>query len=165
MKKEVTIIGAGLTGLSLAYYLQQAGMEVLLLEKEERPGGVINSVEEGGFIYETGPNTGILGNPEIVELFGELAGLCELETANPMAKNRWIWKSGQWHPLPAGLAAAIKTPLFTGGDKLRILGEAFRKKGNDPMESVAGLVKRRLGESYLDYAVDPFISGIYAGDP
>ena len=50
-------------------------------------------------------------------------------------------------------------------DKLRILGEIFRKKGDDPFESVADLVKRRLGESFLDYAVDPFISGIYAGDP
>lgn len=165
MKKDVTIIGAGLTGLTLAWYLQRAGKNVLLVEKEERPGGVINTNAEDGFVYETGPNTGILANPEIVELFEDLAGLCELETANPMAKNRWIWKSGQWHPLPAGLTAAIKTPLFSKSDKFRILGEIFRKKGDDPFETVAGMVKRRLGVSFLDYAVDPFISGIYAGDP
>lgn len=165
MKKDVTIIGAGLTGLTLAYYLQRAGKNVLLVEKEDRVGGVINTNTEQGFVYETGPNTGILGNPEIIELFEDLAGLCELETANPMAKNRWIWKSGRWYPLPGGLAAAIKTPLFTRWDKIRILGEVFRKKGNDPFESIADMVKRRLGRSYLDYAVDPFISGIYAGDP
>jgi protoporphyrinogen/coproporphyrinogen III oxidase len=165
IKKDVTIIGAGLTGLTLAFYLQRAGKKVLLVEKEDRLGGVIRTVSEQGFVYETGPNTGVLANPEIVELFEDLAGLCELETANPLSKNRWIWKSGQWHPLPGGLSDALKTPLFTRKDKFRILGEIFRKKGNDPFESVADLVKRRLGESYLDYAVDPFISGIYAGDP
>lgn len=165
LKADVTIIGAGLTGLSLAYYLQKAGLKVMLIEKEERAGGVIQTTSEQGFIYERGPNTGILANPEIVELFEDLSDYCVLEKANPKAKNRWIWKAGQWHPLPGGLAAAIKTPLFTRGDKLRILGEIFRKKGDDPFESVAGLVKRRLGISYLDYAVDPFISGIYAGDP
>jgi len=67
--------------------------------------------------------------------------------------------------LPSGLLPAIKTPLFSLGDKFRILGEPFRKKGTNPDESIAELVVRRMGKSYLNYAVDPFISGIYAGDP
>jgi oxygen-dependent protoporphyrinogen oxidase len=162
---EFTVIGAGLTGLTLAFYLQKAGKTVTLVEREERTGGVINTVTEQGFVYETGPNTGVLGNPEIAELFGDLEGLCELETANPVAKNRWILKSGQWHVLPAGFKAAVSTPLFTVKDKFKILAEPLRRKGEDPFETVAALVKRRLGDSFLDYAVDPFISGIYAGDP
>ncbi|HLP04735.1 MAG TPA: protoporphyrinogen oxidase, partial [Paludibacter sp.] len=50
-------------------------------------------------------------------------------------------------------------------DKFRILGEPFRKPGTNPHETLAGFVKRRLGQSFLDYAVDPFIIGVYAGDP
>ncbi|MDO4757219.1 MAG: protoporphyrinogen oxidase, partial [Parabacteroides sp.] len=70
-----------------------------------------------------------------------------------------------FHALPSGLLSAITTPLFTLYDKLRILGEPFRAKGNNPNESVGELTVRRLGKSFLNYAVDPFLSGVYAGDP
>jgi protoporphyrinogen/coproporphyrinogen III oxidase len=161
----VVIIGGGLTGLTLAYYLKKSGMVPMVIEKEDRAGGVIRTYREMGFTYESGPNTGVLGNMEVMDLFSDLGGGCELEVANPQAKRRLIWKGGRWHHLPSGLKEAIQTPLFTVGDKLRILGEPFRRRGKDPMESVGSLVKRRMGNSFLDYAVDPFISGIYAGDP
>jgi oxygen-dependent protoporphyrinogen oxidase len=164
-KTDVIIIGAGLTGLTTAFYLKKYGFDVVLIEKESHSGGVIQSVNENGFIYETGPNTGVLGNPEVAELFEELSGKCKLELANPKAKKRLIWKKGKWHALPAGLLQAIKTPLFSFGDKLRILCEPFKKRGITPYETIAELVVRRMGKSFLDYAVDPFISGIYAGDP
>jgi len=164
-KYDVVIVGAGLTGLTAGFYLKRLNKSILIIETAERPGGVINSVSENGFIYETGPNTGVLSTPEMAMLFKDLNGSCKLEPANPMAKSRWIWKGKRWVPLPGGLLQAVTTPLFTFGDKLRILAEPFRRKGTDPFESVAALVRRRMGNSYLDYAVDPFISGIYAGDP
>lgn len=164
-KKEIVIIGAGLTGLTLAYYLKKAGKNFILLTDQNRVGGVINTVTEYGFTYETGPNTGVLATAEVVELFENLNGKCELETANPKSNKRYIWKNNKWNPLPMGLISAITTPLFSFSDKLRILTEPFRKKGINPDESIAELVKRRMGKSYLEYAVDPFISGIYAGDP
>jgi len=67
--------------------------------------------------------------------------------------------------LPSGLISAASTPLFTLKDKFRVLGEPFRKKGENPEENLSEMVKRRLGESFLNYAIDPFISGIYAGSP
>lgn len=162
---DVVIIGAGLTGLTTAFYAQKRGLKVLVLEKNNRIGGVIQSIHQDGFILETGPNTGVLGHPEVAELFDDLAGNCTLEIANPEAKNRWIWKDGSWNSLPNGLLKAVTTPLFSLYDKFRILGEPFRKKGTDKNESIAQLVRRRLGVSYLDYAVNPFVSGVYAGDP
>lgn len=164
-RADVVVVGAGLTGLTTAFYAKKQGLKVVVIEKSNQVGGVIQTIHDNGFVFESGPNTGVLSHPEVVELFEDLAGHCKLETANKKAKRRLIWKSGQWHALPSGLIKAIKTPLFTTHDKLRILGEPFRKKGDNPYESVAELVKRRLGESYLDYAVDPFISGVYAGDP
>ena len=165
IKKDIVVIGAGLTGLTTGFYLNKYGKDVVILEKADRCGGVINSVQENGFIYETGPNSGVLSTVEAVELFEDLNQLCKLETARAESKKRLILKNGQWEPLPSGLSSAISTPLFTLKDKLRILGEPFREKGNNPHESVAELVRRRLGKSFLDYAIDPFISGIYAGDP
>jgi len=137
----------------------------LLIEKADKAGGVINTESENGFVFETGPNTGVVGNPEVAELFEELEGLCEFEAADPSAKRRLIWKKGKWHALPSGLISAATTPLFTIKDKFKVLGEPFRKKGDNPEENLAELVKRRLGVSFLNYAIDPFISGIYAGNP
>ena len=164
-KIEVVIVGAGLTGLTIALYLKKAGINFLVIDKSGKAGGVIQTISERGFVYETGPNTGVVSNPEMTELFEELAGKCTLEVADPNAKRRLIWKNNQWNALPSGLWSAITTPLFTWYDKFRILGEPFRAKGTDPDEKLAELVKRRMGKSFLDYAIDPFISGIYAGDP
>lgn len=164
-KAEITIIGAGLTGLTLAFYLSRAGKKVLLLEKSNRTGGVIKTEQEKGFLFETGPNTGVIGTTEIVELFEDLKDNMTIETANQKAKFRWILKNGKWKALPSGLISGIKTPLFSFKDKFRILAEPFRKRGTNKNETVAELVKRRMGKSYLEYAIDPFISGIYAGDP
>ena len=165
MKKDVVVIGAGLTGLTLAYYLKKEGKNVLVIEKSARIGGVIETITEDEFTYECGPSTGVLGSIEIIELFHELASKCKLQIANQDAKKRLIWKKNRWHALPSGLMSAIGTPLFSWYDKFRILGEPFRPKGGSPDESVADMVVRRLGKSFLHYAVDPFISGVYAGDP
>jgi oxygen-dependent protoporphyrinogen oxidase len=88
-----------------------------------------------------------------------------LETATGSAHRRLIWKGDRFRELPSGLLGGITTPLFTFYDKFRLCGEPFRKKGANPDEPVGEMAKRRLGKSFLDYAVDPFISGIYAGDP
>ncbi|HAQ21026.1 MAG TPA: protoporphyrinogen oxidase [Prolixibacteraceae bacterium] len=165
LKTDVVIIGAGLTGLTIGLYLKKAGIDFRIVEKSGNTGGVIQTIREKGFVYETGPNTGVISHPEMAELFEDLKGKCTLETADPSAKRRLIWKDNQWHALPSGLWSAISTPLFSWGDKFRILREPWRAKGTNPNENLAQLVRRRMGESFLDYAIDPFISGIYAGDP
>ncbi len=162
---EVVVIGAGLTGMTLAHNLRKRNVDFLVLERSGTLGGVINTVEKNGFIYETGPNTGVLGNEFVMDLFDELAGYCKLEVAGNSVNKRYIVKNGRMEPMPAGLISGITTPLFSFGDKLRILGEPFRRPGTKPNETLDQLVIRRMGKSFLNYAVDPFILGVYAGDP
>ena len=162
---DIAIIGAGLTGLTTAFWLNHAGKEIRVLERSNRTGGQIHSFHENGFTFESGPNTGVVSYPEIAELFQALSPYCSLETAREASKCRLIWKGDHFRALPAGPIQAITTPLFTLSDKFRILGEPFRKKGTNPNESVAELAARRLGKSFVRYAVDPFLSGVYAGDP
>jgi len=164
-KKRVAIVGAGITGLVAAHYLKKANIGFKIFDRSNHIGGVVNTVEEDGFLYETGPNSGVISNAEIANLFEELNGKCELELADHSSSRRLIWKKNQWRALPSGFLSAVFTPLFSFYDKFRILGEPFRKKGNNPNESLAAMVKRRMGNSFLDYAIDPFILGIYAGDP
>ncbi|MDR1743905.1 MAG: protoporphyrinogen oxidase [Dysgonamonadaceae bacterium] len=165
MEKDFLIIGAGLTGLTTAFALKQKGFSVAVLEKNDYVGGQIRTLAERGFLFESGPNTGVISSIEVSDLFDELQPDCEVEFAKPEAESRRIWKDGKFHPLPNGLWGGITTPLFTFSDKFRILGEPFRAKGTNPDESVASLAARRLGKSFVDYAVNPFLSGIYAGDP
>ncbi len=165
MEKEVIIIGAGLTGLTLAHLLKKQNKDLLVIEQQKRAGGQIHTFKENGFIFESGPNTGVISYPEVAELFESLNQSHLLETAREESKCRLIWKKNSFKPLPSGLLSAISTPLFSWYDKFRILSEPFRKKGENPDESVGELTNRRLGKSFLKYAVDPFLSGVYAGDP
>ncbi len=162
---DIIIIGAGLTGLSMAHKLKKKGKKILLIDKKSVPGGVMQTQKEDSFIFETGANTGTLSTHEVVELLCELKSECKLETANKKSQKRLILKKDKLHALPAGVFSAVSTPLFSFKDKIRLLSEPFRPKGNNPNESLADMVRRRMGKSFLEYAVDPFIGGIYAGDP
>lgn len=165
LNTDILIIGAGLTGLTTAFHLVRGGKQVHILECSDRVGGQIHTFREDGFVFESGPNTGVVSYPEVAELFMVLSPACQLETAHEEAKRRLIWKGNSFRELPSGLFSAVTTPLFTLGDKFRILGEPFRAKGTNLDESVGELAARRLGKSFLNYAVDPFLSGVYAGNP
>ena len=163
--RDVVILGTGLTGMTTAFHLAQRGLDLVAVDQADRLGGVIKSVAEDGFLYEEGPNSGVIGNSEVIHLFEALQGECELEMADNFVKRRYVLKNGAWHALPGGVKEAVTTPLFSLRDKFRILLEPFRPAGKNPHETLAGLVRRRMGESFLNYAIDPFIIGVYAGDP
>lgn len=165
MNRDTVVIGAGITGLTCAFRLKEKGADVAVVECLDRVGGQIHTVREEGFVFESGPNTGVIKYPEVAELFEQLGARCTAEVAPDSSKRRLIWKGNRFHDLPSSPLSALRTPLFTWKDKLRILGEPWRKRGTDPYESVGSLAERRLGKSYADYAVDPFLSGVYAGDP
>lgn len=160
---DVVVLGAGLTGLSVGHQLFKSSLRFTLLETAGRVGGQICSYQREGFVYERGPTTGIISCPEVLELFDDYPGLLQL--ASSEAQRRLIYKSGAFRPLPSGFWSGLTTPLFSWRDKLNLLREPWIPRGDNPEESVADLVRRRLGRSILEYAVDPFIGGIYAGDP
>lgn len=84
---DILIIGAGLTGLTTGFWLTRAGKDIHILEKADRVGGQIHTFREKDFVYESGPNTGVVSYPEVAELFEALSPACALETAakNPSA--------------------------------------------------------------------------------
>jgi oxygen-dependent protoporphyrinogen oxidase len=83
-----------------------------------------------------------------------------------VAAIRFIVRAGALVPLPTSPGAFLTTRAFTLGAKLRLLREPFIAPAPpDAEESIAAFVRRRLGGEFLDYAIDPFVSGVYAGDP
>jgi oxygen-dependent protoporphyrinogen oxidase len=163
---DVLIIGAGISGLAASFRLKRSGLDVAVLEASSRVGGAIETHSEGGWCFELGPNTVLESDPSVAELIAEAGLAGEKITAASSARRRYLYKDGRLHPLPAGPGGFLRTPLFPASAKLRLLKEPFiPRPAGDPEESVAAFVRRRLGQPFLDYAVGPFVSGIYAGDP
>jgi oxygen-dependent protoporphyrinogen oxidase len=163
---DVLVIGAGATGLTCGYTLHGRGCDVRVVEADDQPGGVIRSVRVGGYLLERGPNS-TLNTSRRVEAWladvGALAAKCNAPTA---AARRYILRGGRIHPLPNGPLAFLKTPVWRARGKLRAMVEPFIPRRRDRSdESIADFVRRRLGKEILDYALDPFVSGVYAGDP
>lgn len=161
---SVIVIGGGISGLACAYRLNQRGIDVRLLEEQERVGGVVQSEEMGGFRFDLGPQS-FLSNDAILRLISELGLGSEMVQANPRAP-RYICFHGGLHPAPMSPPALLKTPLLGGRTKRRILTEPLRKsRPPEAEESVAAFARRKFGEDLLDNLLGPFVSGMYAGDP
>ena len=126
---------------------------------------MIDTTLKDGFLIEHGPST-LQGRTNVLLETIDAAGLKdELLYASAVQKNRYILKRGKLVPLPLGPVSFATTNLFSVSAKLRLLGEPFIKPSDKTDESVAEFVVRRMGREILDYAVAPFVGGIFAGDP
>jgi oxygen-dependent protoporphyrinogen oxidase len=166
---RVIIVGAGITGLTLAYRLRQLApaIEVVLLEERSRPGGTIWTERREGFQVEIGPNGFLDTKPTTLGLCHDL-GLGErlMPASASSARNRYLFLDGRLRPLPAGLGAFVRSDLLSWRGKLAIFLERFRrspKKGAD--ESVDAFARRRAGPEAAEVFADALVTGIHAGDP
>ena len=164
--KSVAIIGAGITGLTAAFYLKRQGVPVTVFEASGRVGGVIQSVRKDGFLAEFGPNTILETSPKIKQLVID-AGLQSRKLAtDPTAEARYVVRYGRPIEMPSKPLGFITTPLFTAKAKLAVLREPFIKPRRDGVEeSIGQFVVRRFNQEFLDNAIDALVAGIYAGDP
>ena len=162
--KSVVVVGAGISGLCVAYWLKQKGIQVTVFEKDSEVGGTMKTIRDDGWLIETGPNTALETTPLFQQLFDEL-GLTEKRIyTNEVASKRYIVQAGILQPLPMSPLEFITSPLWTLRGKIRLLKEPFIGRARHE-ESVAEFVERRLGKEFLDYAVNPFVAGVFAGDP
>ncbi|MGA9119012.1 MAG: protoporphyrinogen oxidase, partial [Bacteroidota bacterium] len=161
---RVLVIGGGISGLSAAFWLKRAGFPVEVLEEDPEAGGTMKTVVDNGWLVEMGPNSALETTPLFELMFKELGILSERLYADAASENRYIVRDGRLHALPMKPGAFLKSGLWTFAGKLRLLKEPFVGRARDE-ESVASFVERRLGREFLDYAINPFVAGVYAGDP
>ncbi len=166
-KPKTCIIGAGISGLALAWQIRRAGGDCMLLEQSARTGGAMRSYRDGAYLAEEGPNSILLNSRETEDFLYSVPGLKErIVEAQPEANKRFIVRGGKPQPVPMGPISAITTPLWSLVGKLRVLKEPFVKAAPpETEESVADFVRRRLGDELYRYAINPLVGGIYAGDP
>ena len=161
---RTVVIGGGISGLACAWRLRRLGAEVLLLESEDRAGGVIRSILRDGVLYEAGPQSFLLA-PALADLIAELELEDELLLANRHAP-RFVVVGSRLRKVPLGPLGFLTSGLISGGTKWRLVSEPFgRSTPPEEDESIAAFIRRKFGADLLDRLVAPMVSGIYAGDP
>jgi protoporphyrinogen/coproporphyrinogen III oxidase len=169
----VVIIGAGVTGLTLAYRLHQAGNNAIVFEAGERMGGNICTAKHDGFVYDLGPDSFLKTKPGGTRLCHDLGLGAELITPQDGATAVHVAHAGKLHPMPEGLSLGVprrawpilKTPLLSPGAKLRALMEPFmRTRPDGDEESISEFLSRRLGSEMAERLAAPLLAGVFAGD-
>ncbi len=159
---DVIVVGSGISGLSVAKWLQKEGFNPVIFEKEDRIGGNLWTEKSEGFTYELGPQT-LLADKEVKEFFNTFG--IEFIKASHTSKKRYVLRNGRLIPVPLNPVQFLSSPLLSLKAKLRVLKEPLIPPSIKTEESVAEFVRRRFGSEFLDYVVAPFVSGVYAGDP
>ncbi|WP_305042516.1 protoporphyrinogen oxidase [Geoalkalibacter sp.] len=169
---RIAIIGAGISGLTTAFLLEQQAraqhldLEIIVLEKKDRVGGKIWSIKEEGFLCEWGPNGFLDSKPWTLELCEQLGIRGRLLRSDDNARKRYIFSEGVLHRLPENGPMFLKSKLISWPGKIRLAKEmiiAPKRDGED--ETLADFGRRRLGGEALDKLIAPMVSGIFAGDP
>jgi oxygen-dependent protoporphyrinogen oxidase len=161
---DCIIIGAGISGLGVAARLAMQEKDILVLERAQHVGGTIRSQHVQGYLVEFGPTTVLHTTPLLDDLV-RYAGLEQERCfASAHHRKRYIVRDGKMHALPLGPGALLTSGLFSARAKLHLFQEPFIPPGAAE-ESIGAFTRRRLGEEFLDYAISPYVAGVYAGDP
>ena len=161
---DAIVVGAGISGLTAAFWLRQEKRQVLVLEKNEEVGGTMGSYGSGDFVFERGPNS-ILNNRELTSQLLNAAGMEEwIQPANATAKKRYLFRKGEIREVPNHPIRFFQSELMSKKGFLRMISEPFRP-GASPQEeeSLAAFMDRRIGAEAREVLVDAFVGGIYAG--
>jgi protoporphyrinogen/coproporphyrinogen III oxidase len=169
---DIVIVGAGISGLAAAYELRKRKTSVLVLEKSDRPGGVIQTERVGEFIVDEGPDSLLVQKPAAVALCNEI-GLGDRLIPTKAPRTAYILRGGRLHSLPGAsvlgfptrIRPLLRSSLFSVQAKARMGAELFiprRRGGGD--ESIASFVQRRFGSEAVRYIAEPLLAGIHAGD-
>ena len=162
--RKAVVIGAGITGLTCAFRLQQLGIRALILEACAKAGGMISTVRRNGFLFEAGPQCPRFPK-SVWMLIRELGLKDEFVASDPRVK-RYILRNGELHRAPFSASGLLTTSLVGLKSKYRLLSEILRHShASAREESLTEFVDRKFGPEVLDYLVDPFISTIFFGDP
>lgn len=162
--KDVLIIGAGLSGLAAATFLKhkQPDISLLVIEREEQPGGAVRSHLEEGYLAEGGPH-GFLDNCLESRVLIHEAGLAnEVEKAPLSEFVRYICLDGKLNLIPQSPGKIIKAPLMSWPAKFRVMADLWKKPLPDE-PTVAQWIEHRFGKAMLPFA-DAVFTGTYAGD-
>lgn len=189
---RIAIIGGGVAGLTAAWQLARlapnvaaagAALHVSLFESSNRLGGIIETVHEGGFVIETGPDGWLTSKPWASDLVAELGLEDELIPSNDAGRKTWIYLRTPEHPtprlvaMPDGMTLMVPSDLDSLGNSPLFSAAAIAAYREEPVragellasipaedESVAAFTLRHFGPEVLERVAAPLLSGVFGGD-
>ncbi|MBT8063862.1 MAG: protoporphyrinogen oxidase, partial [Gammaproteobacteria bacterium] len=162
---KVAIAGAGISGLATAQAIlaRRPETEVVVFESAARTGGkVLSEDTPEGFLCEWGVNAFLDKVPRTLELCEEI-GLDPVR-ANLAAKIRYVFSEGELNKLPEKPPEFLFSRLLSVPGRLRVIGEVFARRSENPDETLAEFGIRHLGREAFEKLIDPMASGVFAGD-
>jgi oxygen-dependent protoporphyrinogen oxidase len=168
MSRHIVVLGAGISGLAIAWFIKQhmgSNVRLTLIEKSSRVGGWIQTIQNEGFLFEQGPRscrskgTG----QETLALIEALGVQEEVLVPQKEARDRYIYGPKGLQRLPRHLWE-IPFNFLTRGWLKALRYDLRQPKCEKEDESIQAFFSRRLGQSWTETLIDPFVSGIYAGD-
>lgn len=162
---DVAVVGGGITGLVLAYRLAESGVDVRLLEAEDRVGGVIQSEHCDGNLLELGPFSVMLRSPEFQDLLDEL-GLEPVTVDAGRSKRRFIQIDGELRLLPASIPGLLTSRLLSLRGRWDLFCSAVRdgRRTGGGTTTLHDLGSRRFGREFADRVVGPGTMGIFGAE-
>jgi len=161
---DVAVIGGGISGLATAWYLARAGLSVEVWERNQRPGGLINSQAGDGYITERAASMVLNYLPEVSEFLAQ-SGLDHQITVCPPATRRYLYSDGRLHEVAMTIAGLFHSPLWSWRGKARLCLEPFLPRGGHAEETVSEFISRRLGSELLEKAIEPFVGATLSSNP
>jgi protoporphyrinogen/coproporphyrinogen III oxidase len=180
--KRIAIVGGGIAGLAAAYELSRladngAALGVVLFEASPRLGGIVETVREGGFVIECGPDAWVTEKPWARELAEELGLGDEVIPSNDATRKTYVLMDSQLRAMPDGMRMMVpanldaldQSGLFSAEAKQAFHDEVNRAaelKNSAPQqdESVASFVQRHFGNEVLEKIGAPLLRGVFGGD-
>ena len=160
---ETIILGAGISGLTLGHYLNNRDKDFLIFESCKCIGGNISTKNKKGFICENGPNTVLINNESVQNLISDLKIKNDIIYPNNNNNKRFLIKKGKLIKIPQSFTQFIMSNILSLSAKIRIVFEIFIKKSNNSL-SVYDFFKKRFGIEFHDVLIEPFLTGVYAGN-
>ncbi len=165
-REPVLIIGGGISGLSVAWWLSRQGIPSQIWEASGRTGGKIRTDSQDGYLTEQAASILMNFRPEVNQFIDD-SGLAKLKALRSARaeQNRYLVSGDQLLQVPLTMKGMLRSPLWSLAGKLRLAGELFIPKKESDDESVSDFVRRRFGNELLDKAMEPFVAGTLASDP
>ena len=161
---NTVIIGGGISGLSAGHFLKKIGVDFVIIESGKTTGGVIQSIKKNGFIYENGPNTILNNNSSINQILKDYNLIDQkIVPDKHISSNRYVYHNENPEAVPSSFIKFLGTPLLSIKSKINIFRELF-KSPHKKNTSVLNFISRRFGKEFHDNLIEPFLTGVYAGD-